>query len=91
MGIVDREEGIAYTTIAAFVFIVGGALVYIATMPMIDAALSAFSSYGDAGELSYQTTKMIEWNVSLYLAIPVIGLLGILVWAYIRGIEGRGF
>jgi len=88
---IDHESAISYTTIAAFMFLIGGGLIYIVTMPMIDAALAAFSVYGAEGDLSWQTTQMIDWNVSMFLAIPVIGLLGILVWAYIRAIEGRGF
>lgn len=86
---IDNDEGISYGIIAVFVFVFGAALIYIIFTPMLEAVLGQVNVYILDGDISYQTQGMISWNVAMFTAVPVFALIGILIWAYIRAIEGR--
>lgn len=84
-----NDEGIAYGLIAVVMFIVGVALIYICFTPGMNGMIGAANDLMDDGLMGVQTAGAIRWGMGWFTAIPVIGLLGIVFWAYIRALEER--
>lgn len=86
---VDNEEGIAYALISVVAFVIMGALIVIVLTPGVAITTVEFNKFVDAGEVSHTTAGPFVWGLSLFSAVPVISLMGILIWAYIRALERR--
>lgn len=87
---IKNDEGIAYGLIAVIVFIVGVAALYICFTPMMNSMIETVNGMIEDGQIGVQTVGSMNWSLALFSAIPVIGLLGILIWSYVRAIEEAG-
>ena len=82
-----NDEGIAYGLIAVVMFIGMGALIFICFTPAMNGVIEAANSLIGDGEVGVQTAGAVEWSLGWFAAIPIIGLLGIGYWSYIRALE----
>ncbi len=82
-----NDDGIAYGLIAVAVFIAGVALIYLTFTPMMNAAIGEANALIGEGHIGAQTAGAMGWSLGWFGAIPIIALLGIFVWAYVRALE----
>jgi len=82
-----NDEGIAYGLIAVAIFIVGVALTYVCFTPALNMVIEEANALIGAGQVGVQTTGAMNWSLSWFGAIPIIGLIGIFIWAYVRALE----
>ncbi len=82
-----NDEGIAYGLIAVIVFIIGVAVLYICFTPMINGMIEGANGMIGDGQVGVQTAGAMNWSLAWFGAIPVIGLLGIFIWSYVRALE----
>lgn len=86
----DNEEGISHGIVAVLMFLAIASLIWICCTPIINEIIGVGNNMIESGQIGVQTAGAMEWNIALFSSIPVICLLGISVWAYIRAIEERG-
>jgi len=86
---VDNEEGIAYALIAAVAFIIMAGLIVILLTPGIAITTIEFNKFVDNGDISHATAGPFYWALSLYTALPIFAIFGIVIWSYIRALERR--
>jgi hypothetical protein len=82
-----NDEGIAYGLIAVVMFIGMVALIFICFTPAMNGVIEAANALIGDGKVGVQTAGAVEWSLGWFAAIPIIGLLGIGYWAYIRALE----
>ncbi|MFA7162029.1 MAG: hypothetical protein WC083_05610 [Candidatus Methanomethylophilaceae archaeon] len=85
----NNDDGIAYGLIAVVMFIAMVSLIYICFTPAMNGVIQAANDMIGDGMVGVQTAGAIEWGLGWFSAIPVVALLGIVLWAYIRAIEER--
>lgn len=86
----DNEDGIAYALVAVIMFVAIAGLLFVCYAPVMNAIIGQANVMIGNGEVGVQTAGAMEWSMGLFLAIPIISLLGIVGWAYIRTLEERG-
>jgi len=86
---IDNDEGIAYGLIAVVMFLLIASMIFICCTPLINGITGHANQMIAEGQIGVQTAGAMEWNLALFAAIPIIGLLGIVAWAYIRSLEER--
>jgi hypothetical protein len=84
------EDAIAYGWFMILVFIFLGALMVIAFNAVENRVLDVANQDVTKGKMSVQTSNAIEFNKQIGMFLPVLMLLGVFIWAMIRGIGGRG-
>jgi hypothetical protein len=82
-----NDEGIAYGLIAVVMFIGMVALILICFTPAMNGVIGAANDLIEDGKVGVQTAGAVEWGLGWFAAIPIIGLLGIGYWSYIRALE----
>ena len=82
-----NDEGIAYGLVAVIAFIVIGSLLWVCFTPAINGLIDASNAYTAEGMVGVQTAGAMKWSLAWFAAIPVLGLIGIAIWAYIRALE----
>ena len=82
-----NDEGIAYGLIAVVMFIGMVALIFICFTPALNMVIEEANALIGAGQVGVQTTGAMNWSLSWFGAIPIIGLIGIFIWAYVRALE----
>lgn len=82
-----NDEGIAYGLIAVVMFIGMVALIFICFTPALNGVIGAANDLIGDGKVGVQTAGAVEWSLGWFAAIPIIGLLGIGYWSYIRALE----
>lgn len=87
---IDNDDAIAYGLVAVVVFLAGAALIFVCFTPAMNDIVEAANGMVADGTMGVQTRGAMDWNLGLFAAIPVISLLGIMAWAYIRSLEAKG-
>lgn len=87
---IENEEGIAYGLVAVLMFLVMASLIFICFTPMMNSIIGVTNDMAADGDIGIQTMGAMEWGLGLFAAIPILALLGIMAWAYIRALEERG-
>jgi len=82
-----NDEGIAYGLIAVVMFIGMVALIFICFTPAMNGVIGAANDLIGDGKVGVQTAGAVEWGLGWFGAIPLIALLGIGYWSYIRALE----
>lgn len=82
-----NDEGIAYGLIAVVMFIGMVALILICFTPAMNGVIEAANDLIGDGKVGVQTAGAVEWGLGWFAAIPLIALLGIGYWSYIRALE----
>jgi len=85
----DNEEGISHGIVAVLMFLAVASLIFTCCIPIINQMIEVANHMISDGLIGVQTVGAMEWNLALFSSIPVIALLGIILWAYIRSLEER--
>jgi len=78
------DRGVAYGLIAVIGFLVLGGLLIVLLGPLLNGIVDGFNTMISGGWVSEQTAGAFSWNLTLFGAIPVIGVFGIAIWAIVR-------
>lgn len=86
----SNDSGVAYGWFMIGAFILLGAFSYFCTMAIYNSVISTENSMINAGTSSEATKDAMSFNRDIALYLPVIMLIGVFIWAMVRGIGGSG-
>ena len=86
----DRAQSLPFGLVMSAVFLVGaGILVAMFLIPWNVAFIPAFNGLVAADMPTQQTADAFDFYRDTSVAVPVFVLIGLLLWAWIRGLEAR--
>jgi hypothetical protein len=85
-----NDEGVAYGWFMIGAFLVLGALSYFCTMAIYNVVIEKENVAITAGTSSEATKAALSFNRDMGMYMPVFMLLGVFIWAMVRGIGGSG-
>ena len=80
---------VAFGIIWIFFVIFVSALTYITLSELVNELIVTMNDFLAAGNVTGQFVTYWNLSISLWMAIPLILLIGIVGWAYVRALEGR--
>lgn len=83
----DRAIAGGYLIITVILIVAG--IVTIVLAPMIDAMISSFNVHATRGVITEQTYDAFNFNRTMFVALPVFTLFGLLAWGIVRALERR--
>jgi hypothetical protein len=86
---IDKEEGIAYGWFIICLTVILGALLYLAFMIPVNSIVDVTNTEIADGMITQQSENAISFNVTMFSAIPIILLAGLLMYGVIRAIYRR--
>lgn len=86
---IDNEEAVAFGWIWIIISIGFFALLYICFSPVVNEFVTITNDYSTAGTISEQTQEGVETGVNIFRWIPVIGILGALLFAYLYAVNEK--
>jgi hypothetical protein len=86
----DPESGVAYGWFMIGAFLILGAFTYFCTMAVYNVVILKENEFIDAGTSSEATRAAMAFNRDMSMYMPVFMLIGVFVWAMVRGIGGSG-
>lgn len=84
-----NDRAIAAGWIFMLVFLFAAGFLYLFIGQAENAMLEPINKMIAGGTVSQRTAQAIEWNRNVTLAIPILTLLGALIWSIMRGIQSR--
>ena len=84
-----NEDGVAYTWAVICVFLVVIGLVYVVMTPAVNIITGEFNGFIDQGMVSTQTKAAFDFNLGMFTAIPIVGLLILFIYAFQKATEER--
>lgn len=86
----DTESAVSYGWFMIGVFLVMGALSYFCVMAIYNVVIEKENVEITAGHSSEATKNALAFNRDMAMYLPVFMLIGVFVWAMVRGIGGSG-
>jgi uncharacterized Tic20 family protein len=86
---IDNEEGTTYTLIWIFALLAMAGILYLAFSPLIGSFVSTTNEYGEEGKISAQTSKAVDFGVTLFLLMPVIVVIGLFLYNYVSSVDDK--
>lgn len=86
---IDNEDGIAYGWVVICITVVLGALLYLAFMQPVNGIIDVTNKEISDGMITQQSENAISFNVAMFSGIPIILLVGLLLYGVIRAIYRR--
>lgn len=83
----DAAVSFGYIVIAAF--LIGGTAIWINFTPIFNALLTQYNVDIVAGQVSVQNQQSMKFHRNVIYIVPIILLIGISGWGYIRALEQK--
>lgn len=85
-----NDDAVAYGWFMIGAFIILGALTYFCTMAIYNVIIEKENVEIAAGHSSEATKQALSFNRDMGMYMPVFMLVGVFIWAMVRGIGGSG-
>ncbi len=85
-----NEDAISYGWFMIGAFLILGALSYFVIMGIYNVVIEKENTQIAAGESSEATKNALAFNRDMGMYMPVFMLIGVFIWAMVRGIGGSG-
>jgi len=86
----DTESAVSYGWYMIGAFLILGALSYFVIMGIYNVVIEKENTQIAAGESSEATKNALAFNRDMGMYMPVFMLIGVFIWAMVRGIGGSG-
>jgi hypothetical protein len=86
----DPESGVAYGWFMIGAFLILGAFTYFCTMAIYNVVILKENTFIEGNMTSEATKQALTFNRDMGMYMPVFMLVGVFVWAMVRGIGGSG-
>lgn len=86
----DTESAVSYGWFMIGVFLIMGALSYFCVMAIYNVVIEKENVEITAGHSSEATKSALAFNRDMAMYLPVFMLIGVFIWAMVRGIGGSG-
>ena len=84
------EDGISYGWFMILAFLVLGALSYFCMMAIYNVVIEKENAFIAENATSKATKEALSFNRDMGMYLPVFMLIGVFIWAMVRGIGGSG-
>ncbi|MDD5501526.1 MAG: hypothetical protein WC261_04845 [Synergistaceae bacterium] len=86
---IDNEEGSVYTVIWIFLAIGLAGFLYLASSVLVEYIVGFTNDLGADGMISAQTSATVATCVAVFLLVPVIVVIGALVYNYVSSVDDK--
>ena len=85
-----NEDAVAYGWFMIGAFLILGAFTYFCTMAIYNVVIEKENTFIENNASSEATKQALSFNRDMGMYMPVFMLIGVFVWAMVRGIGGSG-
>lgn len=85
-----NDDAVAYGWFMIGAFLIFGAFTYFCTMAVYNVVIEKENTFIAANATSKSTKEALSFNRDMGLYLPVFMLIGVFIWAMVRGIGGSG-
>jgi len=86
----SNDDAVAYGWYMIGAFLILGALSYFCTMAIYNVVIEKENVFIAANQTSLATKNALAFNRDMGMYMPVFMLIGVFIWAMVRGIGGSG-
>jgi F0F1-type ATP synthase membrane subunit b/b' len=83
------DEGIAYGWLMIAMFLVFGAILYVLITPSVNSITDEMNNNIADGVISEETSNAYNFNLQMFMAVPMFLLLGLLMYGVIRALNRK--